>query len=97
LVSFYQFGGRKIPPKGARAERIRRLLKTGSGDRFSVYIGFTHDVSATELAAAAERSGLCLVHLNEDSTITNWPHAVLCPIDLADQVRASAPDAEEHR
>jgi hypothetical protein len=94
LVSFYQFGG-KIPPKGGRAERIRRLLKIRSGDRFSVYIGFSHDVSATELATAAERSGLSIVHLNEVNTVTNWPYAVLCPIDLAEQFRASAPDAED--
>jgi hypothetical protein len=92
LVSFYQFGG-KTPPK--RVERMSRLLKIGSGDRFSVYIGFTHDVIAAELATAAERSGLSIVHLNEESTLTNWPHAVLCPTELAEQFRASAPDAQD--
>jgi hypothetical protein len=94
LVSFYQFAAHDVVSKGTRTERIRKLLKIGSGDRFSVYIGFTHDVSAPELATIAARSGLSIVHLNEDSRDTNWPHAVLCPIDLAGQVRASPVGAE---
>jgi len=90
LVSFYQFAAHDVVSKGTRTERIRELLKIGSGDRFSVYIGFSHDVSAPELATIAKRSGLSIVHLSEDIKDTNWPHAVLCPIDLADQIRASA-------
>ncbi len=52
----------------------------GTGDRFSVYIGFTHDVVASELAAVADRSGLSIAHLNEHA---EDPHAVLCPIERA--------------
>jgi hypothetical protein len=92
LVSFYQFASNKMASK-ARTERVRRLLKIEPGDRFSVYIGFTHDVSAGELTTVAERSGLSIVHLNEDSRDTNWPHAVLCPIDPAGQVRPSSAGA----
>src|SRR5262249_8762530 len=89
LVSFYQFASNEMASK-ARTERVRRLLNIGPGDRFSVHIGFTHDVSARELTTVTERSGLSIMHLNEDSRDTNWPHAVLCPIDLAGQVRPSS-------
>src|SRR5262249_40125730 len=82
LVSFYQFAPNKMASK-ARTERVRKLLKIRAGDRFSVYIGFTHDVSARELTTVTERLGLSIVYLNEAIRDTNWPHAVLCPIDLA--------------
>jgi hypothetical protein len=90
LVSFYQFAPSDAAPKGTRAERVRRLLKVGPGDRFSVAIGFHHDVTATELAMTAERAGLSIVYLNENLRDTNWPHAVLCPVNRVDQVAVSS-------
>jgi hypothetical protein len=88
LISFNQFAAHKITPRKKWTERVRRTLKIGPGDSFSVKIGFTHDMSASELTKIAERSGLLIVHLNESNTDANWPHAVLCPLDLASQIRA---------
>jgi hypothetical protein len=81
LISFYHFVSDKTSDVKPRAAHIRKLLKISSGDNFSVHIGFTHDVSASELAMMAEKSGLSIAYLNEDSRDTNWPHAVLCPLD----------------
>jgi hypothetical protein len=85
LVSF--FASVKITPRRTWTERVRRTLKIRPGESFSVYMGFTHEVSASELRATADRSGLLIVHLDEAST-DPWPHAVLCPLDLAGQIRA---------
>jgi len=97
LVSFYQFAPNKARHTRTSADRIQRLLKIGPGDRFSVYIGFTHDVSANELAMTAERSGLSIMYLNEDTRDTNWPHAVLCPLNRVDQARASSTTQEIYK
>jgi hypothetical protein len=80
LVSFHQSDTSKLPPNGGQTERLGRLLKIGPRDRFSVYIGFTHDVIGPELAAEARRSGLSVVDLKGD---TRDPHAVLCPVEHA--------------
>ena len=81
LLSFYQFAkSRKISTDRRRRLKIWPSLRVGN--RFSVYIGYTHDVSAAELRAVADRSGLTIVHLNEDSRDTNWPHAILYPQNI---------------
>jgi hypothetical protein len=80
LVSFHQSATSKVPSKHTWTGRAWRLLQIGPEDQFSVYIGFTHYVSAAELAAVAARSGLTILHMDEDS---RDPHAVLAPIDLA--------------
>jgi hypothetical protein len=77
LVSFHQSETNDIPLKARTTGRLGGLLRIGTGERFSVYIGFTHDVVASELAAVAVRSGLSIVHLNEH---IGDPHAVLRPI-----------------
>jgi hypothetical protein len=83
LISFLHFTTNPVVPNGTRTRgfltKLEGRLNQRSGDRFSAYIGFTHDVSATEFAVVADRSGLRVVHLDADSRDTNWPHAVLYP------------------
>jgi hypothetical protein len=86
LVSFSQFSAVKPLPNDMRVDDAPTKVRAGSTLRldgqFSVYIGFTHDVSQTELEATAERSGLKIIYLNTDIKDTFWPHAVLFPVDL---------------
>ena len=90
LVSFCQLAFYERIPGRMWTDSVRRMLKIGPGDRFSVYIGFTHELSAGELNTIAKQAGLLIVHLNEVGRDTNWPHAVLCRLDLAGQIRARA-------
>ncbi len=80
VVSFLSFGG------GAHASRLRRLLpgrfNQDSGNAFSAYIGFYHEMNEAEITAIAAQAQLKIIHLNTDSRDTNWPHAVLKPDSL---------------
>jgi hypothetical protein len=63
--------------------RLKRWLPRrhgrSPGDIFSVFIGYYHLVSRSELARLAEQAGLEVRYLNFDQRDTNWPHVVLFP------------------
>ena len=85
LVSFFP-SMRKEAFEKVQTGRVQNTLKKKgsreSNDRFSVYVGFTHKVSAAELEATANsRSGLKILHLHAGSA-ERLPHAVLLPIGL---------------
>ncbi len=88
LISFWRFAAADVcPEKVGLLERLKSGFRP-VGDRFSAYIGFTHEVSTRELKDAADAAGLSIVHLiadTRDTMETNCPHAILCPIDLVSQ------------
>ena len=69
LISFYPPISTETFCKDAQNPQLRMILKKRfrrqPDDRFSVNIGFVHGVSATELEAAANQSGLKFIQLNE--------------------------------
>lgn len=75
IVSFLSFGG------GATHSRLRRWLpgqfNQDSGNSFSAYIGFYHEMNEAEMTAISTQAQLKIIYLNTDGRDTNWPHAVL--------------------
>jgi hypothetical protein len=86
LVSFFPSLREEAFKKEVQTGRVQNMLRKRSrqsDDRFSVYVGFTHKVSAAELEVTANRSGLKILHFNAGSAVdTRLPHAVLFPIGL---------------
>jgi hypothetical protein len=94
LVSFSK-GPEKQAHPGRFRSLVRKLLKRGSNDFFSVYSGFTHNVSGAELEAVANQSGLKMVHLDMGGRADVFsPHAVLVPVDLAGPTICGLPSAK---
>jgi hypothetical protein len=80
LVSFFPPRGEALE-KEERTGRLEKLLKRfrRQSDGFSVYFGFTHNVSAAELEGTANRSGLKIIHIDAGGA-TVMPHAVFFPV-----------------
>jgi hypothetical protein len=68
LVSFLAFGA----DDGRRGRGSDRR-----GDAFSVFIGYHHVSTPSELQRLARASGLVVEHLETDESESSWPHAIL--------------------
>jgi hypothetical protein len=80
LVSFlglYEERGAPASLLGRLRRALPRRGGRGSGDMFSVYVGFFHRTNEPEIEALAGAAGLEIVHRSFDQRDTNWPHVIL--------------------